>query len=112
MNAPRLNRKLVLETPVKIADGAGGYVEDWQPLGTLWAQVSARTGRETAQSGAPVSAMSYRIVVRGAPFGAPDRPKPEQRFREGERLFVIQAVAEEDADGRFITCFATEEIAV
>lgn len=112
MKPPRLNRKLVLEQPVSVPDGAGGYQVDWQALGVCWAQVSARTGRETAQSGAPISAMNYRIIVRGAPYGAPERPKPEQRFREGERLFAIQAVGDEDADGRYITCFVTEEATV
>jgi SPP1 family predicted phage head-tail adaptor len=112
MKTPRLNRQLVLEAPERVSDGAGGYVTEWQPLGMLWAQITARTGRETALVGAPISAMSYRIVVRGAPYGAPERPKPEQRFREGERLFIIQAVAEEDVDGRYLTCFATEETAV
>jgi head-tail adaptor len=51
-------------------------------------------------------------LTRAAPYGAPDRPKPEQRFREGERFFVIQAVAEDDVDGRYLTCFVTEEVAV
>ncbi|MEM1074957.1 MAG: phage head closure protein [Pseudomonadota bacterium] len=112
MSTPQLTRKLVLEEPARLSDGSGGYVMAWQSLGTLWAEVTARTGRETARSGTAVSAMSYRIVVRGAPFGAPDRPKPEQRFREGARLFLIQAVAEEDTNSRYLTCFATEETAV
>lgn len=112
MTSPRLNRRLLLEAPDRQPDGGGGYSVVWQAVGTLWAQVTARTGRETAQAGAPISSMSYRIVVRGAPFGDPARPKPEQRFREGERLFVIQAVAEEDSDGRYLTCFATEETAL
>ncbi|QJF51506.1 head-tail adaptor protein [Roseobacter ponti] len=112
MSVPRLNRRLVLEEPQRLSDGAGGFSTQWHALGTLWADVTARTGRETAQSGAPVSAMSYRIIVRGAPWGNAARPKPEQRFREGARIFLIQAVAEEDAEGRFITCFAREETAV
>lgn len=112
MKTPRLNRQLVLEAPQRIEDGAGGYVETWQALGTLWAQVTARTGREIAQSGASVSAMNFKITLRGSPFGDAQRPRPEQRFREGERVFVIHAVAEADADGRYITCFATEETAV
>lgn len=112
MKIPRLSRKLLLEAPERVDDGAGGYVTEWQPVGVLWAQITARTGRETAAAGAPISAMSYRIIVRGASFGAPERPKPEQRFREGERLFIIQAVAEDDVDGRYLTCFATEETAV
>lgn len=109
MKAPHLNRLLVLEAPTRAGDGAGGYVEGWAELGSLWAQVTARTGRETALSGAPVSRVSYRIVVRGAPEGSPERPRPQQRFREGARIFAIQAVAEYDAQGRYLTCFADEE---
>lgn len=92
-------------------DGAGGYSESWVALGELWAEVKSRTGRERDEAGTPVSAVSYRIVVRAAPVGAPSRPKSEQRFRDGTRLFVIQAVTETDAEGRFLTCFADEEVA-
>ena len=55
------------------------------------------------------SAMGYRITVRAAPVGAPSRPRPDQRFREGARVFRILAVAERDAVGRYLTCFAEEE---
>jgi head-tail adaptor len=33
------------------------------------------------------------------------------RFREGDRAFPIQAVSERDPAGRFLTCFAIEEVA-
>lgn len=112
MTLPHLNRRLALEAPVRQQDGGGGFVTLWQTLGTLWAEVTARTGRETAIADAPISAMSYRIVVRAAPVGALERPKPEQRFREGDRIFRILAVAEEDPAGRYLTCFATEETAI
>lgn len=112
MSVPRLNRALVLEAPERVSDGAGGYVEGWVVLGTLWAEISARSGRETAHGGAPVSRASYRITVRGAPYGAPDRPKPQQRFRDGARVFTIEAVTERDGAGRYLTCFAEEEVVV
>ena len=80
--------------------------------GTLWAEVCARTGRETTAGGVAVSRMGFKITVRAAPQGAPDRPTPDQRFREGTRVFVIRAVAEGDAGGRYLTCFADEEVAV
>ena len=111
MNGPVLSRRLVLETPGRVADGAGGFTEAWTPVGELWAEVTARSGRERAEAGAPVSAVAYRIVVRAAPYGAPSRPMPQQRFRDGARLFVIQAVSEADAGGRYLTCFADEEVA-
>ncbi|WP_299944646.1 phage head closure protein [uncultured Ruegeria sp.] len=111
MSTPRLNRKLVLEAPIRSADGAGGYTETWAALGTLWAEVTARSGSERAVGGASVSRVGFRIVVRGAPEGAQMRPTPDQRFREGARRFVIRAVAERDGRGQYLTCFADEEVA-
>lgn len=112
MNRVRLSRRLTLEAPQRSDDGAGGFTETWVPLGELWADVTARTGRERIEGTAPLSRMSYKIVVRGAPYGAPARPMPEQRFREDDRLFHIQAVADRDPEGRYLTCFADEEVVV
>lgn len=96
---------------MRSADGAGGYTEAWAALGTLWAEVTARSGAERQIAGVPVSRVGYRIVVRGAPEGSTMRPAPDQRFREGNRRFVIRAVAERDARGQYLTCFADEEVA-
>lgn len=112
MAAPRLNRRLILEAPARSSDGVGGFTTSWLPLGTLWAEVTARTGRETIERDAPVSQMRYRIVVRNAPYGSVERPKPDQRFKEDERFFLIRAVAEFDPEGRYLSCFATEETAL
>lgn len=109
MSAPRLNRQMVLEAPDMLGDGAGGFVQGWVPLGMVWAEVTPRSGRETAQSGAPVSRMAYRIIVRGAPIGNDARPAAQQRFREGSRIFTIEAVAEHDPEGRYLVCLAQEE---
>ncbi|TDK49838.1 phage head closure protein [Antarcticimicrobium luteum] len=111
MSVPVLSRRLVLEAPVRVPDGAGGTIESWTSLGALWADVRPRSGRERAEAGASVSAMGYRIVVRGAPAGSVQRPRPEQRFRDGARLYLIRAVAEYDPAGRFLSCLANEEVA-
>lgn len=112
MSMPRLNRRLTLENPERVSDGAGGFVETWVSLGVLWADVSARTGRETLASNAPVSMVPYTIVVRGALVGDPQRPVPEQRFRDGSRLFHIRSVAERDPEGRYLICMADEEVVI
>lgn len=111
MTGVHLHRELTLEAPERVPDGAGGFNEGWVVLGTLWAQVEARTGREKAGEAVPVSTVGYRITVRGAPVGSSMRPAPDQRFREGTRVFRILAVAERDPDGRYLTCFADEEVA-
>lgn len=110
MSAPRLNRRLVLEEAARVADGAGGFTLDWQPLGTLWAEVTAGTGVERAGEFVTLASVPYKIVVRAAPEGAPSRPRPEQRFREGARIFHILAVAEADREGHYLSCFAREEV--
>lgn len=112
MRTPWLNRKLLLETPERSADGAGGFQEGWAPVAQLWCEVTVRTGREAAQGGAPVSRVGYKIVVRGARYDSVMRPQPQQRFRDGARIFTILAVAERDPEGRYLTCFAEEELVV
>ena len=110
MRVPLLNRQLVLEDPVRLPDGAGGFTVTWQPLGTLWAEVSARTGRETQGEAVPLARVSYKIRLRAAPDGSGMRPKPEQRFVEGTRVFRIEAVVEDDLTGRYLSCLAEEEL--
>ena len=110
MSAPQLNRKLALEEAQRVPDGAGGYGLTWVMLGTLWARIDPGTGRERAGEFVTLSHVSYRITVRAARQGAPSRPKPEQRFRDGTRIFRITAVTEDDAEGHYLTCFAQEEV--
>lgn len=110
MTIPDLSRALVLEGVVRAPDGAGGFTEAWTALGTLWAEVRPWTGRDRLGEERMLSAVPYRVTVRGAPVGALSRPKAGQRFREGTRLFLIQAVTERDPDGRYLTCFSREEV--
>ncbi len=106
----QLNRRLILEEKVQTADGAGGFVETWIPLGTTWAALRAGNGGEGEVDHLRQSQTSVAITVRAAPFGAPSRPKAGQRFAEGIRLFEIHAVVERDPTGRFLDCLCTEEV--
>lgn len=105
-----LNRRLVLETSVKVPDGAGGFTHTWTAKGTVWASLKPGAGRERFGAAATISTVTYRIVVRGAPVGSPRRPTTEDRFREGARIYEILAVSELDPDGRYLTCHANEEV--
>ncbi len=109
MSAPRLNRRLVLERMDRVPDGAGGFSDIWMPLGTLWAEVRPRSGRDRAGEAALVSVVPVQVIVRAAPIGSSMRPEAGQRLREGARVFVIEAVAEQDLEARYLTCFAKEE---
>jgi head-tail adaptor len=109
MKAPHLNRALVLEAATRVPDGAGGFSTVWEAIAELWAEVMAGSGRDPAGEEVVLSSVPYRITVRAAPVGAANRPRPEQRFREGARLFAILAVTERDPAGRYLTCFCREE---
>ncbi|SEK37697.1 head-tail adaptor [Roseovarius azorensis] len=110
MARPRLNRPLVLEAALRLPDGAGGFTLVWQARGTLWAEVSTRAGREAEGEGVRLARAGYRIAVRAAPQGSSSRPQAGQRLRDGARLFHIVAVTEADAGGRYLTCWAEEEV--
>ncbi|OSP54344.1 head-tail adaptor protein [Pseudoruegeria sp. SK021] len=109
MKTVALTHEFDLEAPQYVPDGAGGFVETWAVIGVMWGALKTSSGRERTVEAAGVSELSQRIVVRGAPVGAPSRPTARQRFRLGQRLFSINAVYEADPEGRYLTCKVTEE---
>ena len=80
MRTPVLNRKLVLEAATQVPDGAGGFSEVWNALGTLWAQIIAGTGREVNAGGLAVSSVPCKIMVRG---------KGSMRDKKKVRTYVL-----------------------
>lgn len=99
MGGVQMNRALVLEVAVRSPDGAGGYVESWVALGSLWAAVE------------PVGAVTPRakVIVRALPHTSLARPVAGQRFREGGRLYVIRHVSALLSNPRLLSCFTDIE---
>lgn len=111
MSLPKLSRRLTLEGPQNVADGAGGFNRLFMPLGEIWADIRPKTGRSTGKGTAPISEVAVEMIVRAAPVGSLTRPKPEQRYREDTRVYRILSVTEWDARGMYLSCEAVEEIA-
>lgn len=105
-----LNRPMVLEQASVTPDGAGGHATVWTALGTLWCEVRAGAGSERRGLIAPEGRMLFRIFLRAAPQGSPQRPRPDQRLREGARIFTVLAVSEADSSGAWLVCTAREEV--
>jgi head-tail adaptor len=105
---PILNRKLELQNRVLNADGGGGFDISWEPVGTLWGAIDARRGSERAHGNRLIPTIDYKITVRAAPYGAPSRPKPDQRLVENERIYSILAVSEQDPSGLYLEVWAQE----
>lgn len=109
--APVLDRPFLLEARERLPDGSGGVIETWVTLGTLWGELRPGPAREEIVDTRNQSRQGHRILVRASPQGAPSRPIPGQRFREGSRLFRIHAVSEADESARFLLCMVSEEVA-
>lgn len=108
----RLNfsRLLVLETKSSTPDGAGGVDNSWIEMGTLWADFNAGRGRGRETSLNDVSVVSSKVVIRSAQVGSSMRPHAGQRFREGARIYSIEAVSEHDKQGLYLACWVREEV--
>ena len=110
MTRIHLDRLLTLETPTRLPDGAGGFSITWAALGTHWAEVTPGGGKDAAGEEVVLSSVPYRITVRAAPVDAPSRPLPDQRFRDGTRIFTILAVTERGRLAKHLVCFVREEV--
>lgn len=103
-----LRRRLTLERLAATQDGAGGRNEAWEPIAALYAQLVPVGGRETLSGGRSASRMTHKAYVRHQSFGAPSRPKADQRFREDNRIFAIRAVSEADEHRGYLVCWLEE----
>ncbi len=106
----KLNWVLRLEEKQRVPDGAGGFTETWVGLGKLWAQVASRGVSATEVTAGSTSLARYRIFVRGASVGDPQRPQVGQRFRGVNRYYAIDSVSESDPSGAYLICMAREEV--
>jgi head-tail adaptor len=105
-----LNRPMALEEAHAAPDGAGGHEVTWTILGTHWTELRPGSGREVRGEIVPHGQMLFRIFLRASPQGSPQRPRPDQRFRDGERIFHILAVSEADPLGAYLICHAREKV--
>lgn len=103
-----MTRRLTLEERTATPDGAGGLSESWTVRGVHWAALKAASAREGSAGGRPASRVTHRALIRYADFGAAQRPAPDQRFREGERIFAIRGVAEADDRRERLICWLEE----
>ena len=110
MNVRNLRTRFDLESPQAVADGAGGTLLSYAVQGQLWGALEPVSGRAADVGGLGVSQNRYRILLRGAPMGAPSRPTPRDRLRLGVRCFEITAVREADPAAHYLVCDAVEEI--
>jgi SPP1 family predicted phage head-tail adaptor len=101
-NPARFNRRIALEAPVEISDGAGGFNRTHEQVALLWAEVTSSTARGDVDAERLGAAVTHRIVIR-----APRALSTRHRFADGTRHYRIVAFRETD-DRRLIEIQAEE----
>lgn len=100
----RLRLRLILETPTRIADGAGGATVVWSEVATVPADVQPVKADERAIGEGEGDLALHRIIIRSRSDVAAGG-----RFRLGERIFRIRSVSDPQEDGRYLVCLCEEE---
>lgn len=91
-----LNRRLTLEAPLEVDDGAGGVTVSYQAVAILWAQLTPISARGAVDADRLAATVTHRIVMRRrADVTA------RHRLRDGATIYRIVALRE-SADRRFL----------
>ena len=64
MQAGRLNRRCVLQSPSTATDELGQPIPGWTDVATVWGDIRLKSGLESIKAGAPVSVVQASIRVR------------------------------------------------
>jgi SPP1 family predicted phage head-tail adaptor len=64
MQAGRLNRRCVIQTPSTTTDELGQPIPGWTDVATVWGDIRLKSGLESIKAGAPVSTVQASIRVR------------------------------------------------
>ena len=64
MQAGRLNRRCVLQTPGTAQDELGQPIPGWTDVAPLWADIRMKSGLESIKAGAPVSVVAASVRIR------------------------------------------------
>jgi len=64
MQAGRLNRRCVIQTPSTATDELGQPIPGWTDVATVWGDVRLRSGLESVKAGAVVSTVQASVRIR------------------------------------------------
>ncbi|WP_434632010.1 phage head closure protein [Thermoanaerobacterium thermosaccharolyticum] len=64
MNAGKLRHRATIQQLVNIDDGAGGSIETWQDIVTVWAAIEPLRGNERYTAQQVQSTLSRKVTIR------------------------------------------------
>lgn len=103
VRAGDLRHRVVIESPLRTSDGAGGSTTEWQIVAEVWAAIWSRAADETFALDRLVGTASHDIWIR---FRAD--VTPDMRMRCGPRTFDILGAIDVEDRGRWLKCPSKE----
>ena len=108
MSEPRignLDQRLMLQTPVRTADGAGGASVSWSLIAEVWGWVRAAGGTERLDADGLKGRVTHEVWLRHR-----EGVKPDMRFLLGTRALDILSVIETGGRRRYLRCMCEERV--
>ena len=101
--AGALRRRLTLEAPSRSGDEGGAAAITWSAIGSVWAAVIPRIGREIVTADGQAARVTHEIEIRWR-----DDVTAAMRFRDGVAIYAIHAVHQRDELRRRLVCLVEE----
>ena len=98
-----LRRRLTLEQPTRGSDEGAAAPVTWSTVATLWAAVTAQTGREGVIADGTASRVTHVVEIRWR-----SGVTAAMRFRDGATAYDIRAVRDGDPRRRRLVCLVEE----
>ena len=98
-----MRHRVILEAPLRVPDGAGGVIETWSEVATLWARIADRSGSESFSADGISGRLTHEITLRPHPDLV-----PRNRMRTMTRTYHILAVRTLGEPTSRLTCLCEE----
>ena len=97
-------REFGLEEASLTPDGAGGHVESWSEVATVFAKLEPVGATSRFGAGQTLETVTHRVTLR-----ARTDIRSGMRFRRLGRQFAILTVHDPDETGRYLVCRVRED---
>lgn len=105
MNTGKLRHRATIQQLVSTDDGAGGSIETWQNVATVWAAIEPLRGNERYTAQQVQSTLTHKVTIRYR-----EGIKPQMRLTYKGRIFDIESVIDIEERHRWLELLCSEVI--
>lgn len=96
--------ELLLEAATLTSDGAGGHVESWKEVASIFARVEPVSAASRFGADQTLETVTHRMTLRYR-----QNIESGMRFRWRSRIFAILTIHDPDETQRYLVCQTREE---